>query len=148
MKYGIQWRVKMFVSFLIPFIGIYLFALPFFISIQLPIYYFLLFLIISVLGILFVSFIGILIDASYPKVVWDDEADALRENYNAFIAMGFALLLFGLLCGGGYYLEHYKDISISFIMFVSLLILFIGNVILYFVAKKMVSHQIKMQETV
>ena len=51
-----------------------------------------------------ISFLGTYIDSIQPKLVWDDEVNSLRENYNTFMVMGFALLFFIGLCGGGYFL--------------------------------------------
>ena len=94
----------------------------------------------------FVSFIGLLIDSSFPKLIWDDEADSLRENYNAFIAMGYSLLLFAILCGGGYYLIDKGSITISQFTLISILILLIGNLLLYLISRRKISHNILNQE--
>ena len=146
LKYGVQWRIKLMTSIVISFIGINFFATIFYGSIHLPILYWILFYIISLLCILLVSFIGILIDTSYPKIVWDDEADALRENYNAFIAMGFSLLVFGLLCGGTYYLFQYQNVSLPTLLFGNLSFLILGNILFYSICNKNLSHLIIYQE--
>ncbi len=146
MKYGLQWREKFLVSFIISLIGILIYSIPFFLIIHLPILNIVLYVILTILCISFVSFIGLLIDSAYPKLVWDDEADSLRENYNAFIAMGYSLLLFILLCGGGYYLIDKRSITLSQFTLISLIILIIGNILLYLISKKKISHNILNQE--
>jgi ABC-2 type transport system permease protein len=148
LKYGLQWRTKYFVSFIISFIGISIFMIPFFIIIHLPITNILLYIALVILCISFVSLIGLLIDSSFPKLIWDDEADSLRENYNTFIAMGYSLLLFVILCGGGYYLFSNNQISISQFTIATALILIIGNLLLYFIGRKRISNNIRNQESI
>ena len=146
LKYGLQWRIKFFISFILSFISILIYTLPFFIIIKLPLLLIVLYYIIISLCISFVSFIGLIIDSSFPKLIWDDEADSLRENYNTFIAMGYSLLLFTILCGGGYYMFDHKYINIHQFTFYALLILIIGNIILYFICNKRISYNILNQE--
>ena len=146
LKYGLQWRVKYLVSFIISFIGIIIFTILFFLIIHLPILKILLYTLIIILCISFVSLIGLLIDSSFPKLIWDDEADSLRENYNTFIAMGYSLLLFTILCGGGYYLFDHNYITLNQFTIITLLILVIGNIILYLISNKKISRNILKQE--
>ena len=147
LKYGLQWRSKYFVSFILSIIGILIYALPFFIIIQLPILHILFYVVLIALSISFVSFIGLLIDSAFPKLIWDDEADSLRENYNTFIAMGYSLLLFAVICGGGYYLIDHNMITVSIFTIITTLILIVGNILLYLLSRKRLSHNIINQET-
>ena len=124
-----------------------MYAIPFFIIIHVPILTMLLYLLIIILGISFVSLIGLLIDSAFPKLIWDDEADSLRENYNTFIAMGYSLLLFTILCGGGYYLIDHKSITNNQFTIATLIILLIGNLILYIIGRKKISRNIRNQES-
>ena len=98
---------------IIGFIGIVVYTIPFFFVIHMPFILSLLFIVLITLCISFVSFVGLLIDSAFPKLIWDDEADSLRENYNTFIAMGYSLLLFAILCGGGYYLYSHDSITLA-----------------------------------
>ena len=148
MKYGLQWRVKYVVSFVISFIGIIAYTLPFFIIIGLPILSILLNIVFIILCISFVSLIGLLIDSAFPKLVWDDESDSLRENYNTFIAMGYSLILFILLCLGGYYLFDKYIITYSTFVLGSLGILVLCNIILYLINRKRITKNIINQENV
>ncbi len=146
MKYGVQWREKYLLSFIISFIGIMFYALPFFIIIHVPIITMIMYICLISLCISFVAFIGLLIDSAFPKIVWDDEADSLRENYNAFIAMGYSLLLFGILCGLGYYLFDHNIININQFALLSFLVLIILNILLYIISDKKIGHNIVKQE--
>ena len=147
LKYGLQWRSKYLVSFVLSFIGVSMYAIPFFIIIHVPILTLLLYLLIIILGISFVSFIGLLIDSAFPKLIWDDEADSLRENYNTFIAMGYSLLLFTVLCGGGYYLIDKKSITNEQFTIAAFVILIVGNLLLYLISRKRISKNILNQES-
>ena len=147
LPYGLQWRAKYMVSFILSLIGVILYIIPFFIIIHLPFINSLLYIGVIVLGISFISFIGLLIDSAFPKLIWDDEADSLRENYNTFIAMGYSLLLFSLLCGGGYYLFDQQKITINQFTIGTLFILIIGNILLYWLSKNKISHNIINQES-
>ena len=124
-----------------------MYAIPFFIIIHVPILTLLLYLLIIILGISFVSFIGLLIDSAFPKLIWDDEADSLRENYNTFIAMGYSLLLFTTLCGGGYYLIDHKSITNEQFTIATFVILLLGNLLLYLISRKKISRNIRNQES-
>lgn len=146
MKYGLQWREKFFLSFIISFLGIIVYALPFFLIIHLPFIKMILYILLIILAISFVSLIGLLIDSSFPKLIWDDEADSLRENYNTFIAMGYSLLLFIIICGGGYYLFDHNQITLREFFIASFLLLVVGNLLLYFISRKKISNNIINQE--
>ncbi len=148
LKYGLQWRTKFMISFLLSLIGIVLYVIPFFIMIHFPFWKLLLYLLLIVLCISFVSFIGLIIDSAFPKLIWDDESDSLRENYNTFIAMGYSLLLFSILCGGGYYLFNHDMITISQFIMITFFILVIGNLVLYWISRKKISRNIINQESV
>ncbi len=147
LKYGLQWRAKYFVSFIISFIGILFYIFPFFLVIHLSLIKLLLYLLLIILCISLITFIGLLIDSAFPKLIWDDEADSLRENYNTFIAMGYSLLVFSLLCGGGYYLFDHKKITMNQFTLITFLILIMGNVVLYLYSRKKISKNIIEQES-
>ena len=146
MKYGSQWRIKLLVSMLISFIGINIYMLIFYVLIGTPIYLIFLYILISILCVLLVSYIGILIDSCFPKIVWDDENDALRENYNCFIAMGFSLLFLGILWGVGYLLFSRHGLNFMQLVSFSLGVLLISNIILHLISISRISYFIRNQE--
>ena len=146
--YGKQWRTKFHISFILSFWCINIYMILFYGLIHLPFLTILYFVLISLLCVCLVSFIGILIDSRFPKIVWDDEADALRENYNTFVAMGFSLLFFGVLCGGGYLLYHKYSISFFAISLLSFCILLLCDSILYVIADRKIPKYIIEQENV
>lgn len=63
--------------------------------VKLSISYAVLILIAGVLAIIFTAFIGILIDLNFPKLEWDDEQRAVKQNMNVVFSM-----LIGIVAGG------------------------------------------------
>ena len=146
MKYGVQWKIKYLVSFILSFLGIMIYALPFFIIINLPITIILLYMLITSLSISLVTLIGLLIDSAFTKLIWDDEADSLRENYNTFIAMGYSVLTLIILGAGSYYLFDNNSMTVNELTTISLVILIVGNLLLYLISRKKISKNIISQE--
>ena len=134
-SYKKQWLVKYLVSFIITFIGVNFYTTIFYILVNLNIKIVILFYIVSILSISAISLIGILIDSVQPKLIWDDENNALRENYNTFISMAIAIMIFGLIIGGTYfYLQKKLLMSFNQISFILLLVLLILNLILIIIS--------------
>ena len=129
MDYSNQVYVKLLVSFIIAFIGVNVFSLIFYLVIGLKVSTAFIFLIISFLAILFICSLGIIIDSINPKLVWDDELNALRENSNNFIVMGISIFMFIVLAGLCYLL--YKSFGLALAFTSILLILILLNAIVY-----------------
>lgn len=53
---------------------------------------------LSILSVVFTTYLGIYLDTMNPKLVWDDEVNALRGNYHVFFNMALALLITAALC--------------------------------------------------
>ena len=70
-----------------------------------------------------------MIDSINPKLVWDDELNALRENTNNFIVMGITLLIFGIFIAAGYFINK-AGVGIDVIFTVMFSVLFILNIII------------------
>lgn len=127
--YDEQVFVKSLVSISIAFLGVNIFAVIFYIMIGLPLTVILIYVLISLLCIFFISELGILIDSINPKLVWDDELNALRENTNNFIVMGITLLVFGIFIAAGYFINK-AGVGIDVIFTVMFSVLFILNIII------------------
>lgn len=56
-------------------------------------------LILALLCVVFVSYFGIFMDSINPKLVWDDEINALRGNYNVVINTALVLIITMAVCG-------------------------------------------------
>lgn len=121
---------KIFVAFIISFIGIIFYLFIFAIMSRMRFSVFLLSLLFIIISVLVISILGVLIDSIQPKLVWDDELNALRENYNTFIVMGISLLIMIIiLLFGLYYID--RNISyINFFIFNSVLLLILAFILL------------------
>lgn len=144
-KYGLQWTIKVTTSFIVAFIGINVLSLIFYIIIGLSFIKIIYLILISALCILFVSLLGVLIDSIQPKLIWDDEANSLRENYNTFMVMGFALLISVLLIGGIYF-SMVSGISKVFKGIIIIIVLIEMDAIIYKLCLKNISKNIILQE--
>lgn len=144
-KYGLQWTIKVITSFIVAFIGINVLSLIFYIIIGLSFIKIIYLILISALCILFVSLLGVLIDSIQPKLIWDDEANSLRENYNTFMVMGFALLISVLLIGGIYF-SMVSGISKVFKGIIIIIVLIEMDAIIYKLCLKNISKNIILQE--
>lgn len=52
-------------------------------------------MIVSVFGILFSAFVGIIIDLLSPKLIWDNEQKAVKQNFNVLFTMILCALVAG-----------------------------------------------------
>jgi ABC-2 type transport system permease protein len=144
MDYSSQVSVKLLVSFIIAFVGVNVFSLIFYLVIGLKVSLSFIFLIISFLAILFICSLGIIIDSINPKLVWDDELNALRENSNNFIVMGISIFMFIVLAGLCYLL--YKSFGIALAFTSILLILILLNAMVYDLNRRFTVRNIVEQE--
>ena len=145
-KYGIQWIVKIMCSFIISFVGVNVFTTLFFIFTKVPMLWCLYYYLISFWLIYFVCCLGAYVDSLQPKLVWDDEINALRENYNTFMLMGFSLLLFLLFVGGGYYLMFKISYPVTNTIFIYILVIcflsyFISLIVTKFDARNIIDQE-------
>ena len=53
---------------------------------------------LSILAVIFTTYLGIYIDTMNPKLVWEDEVNALRGNYHVFFNMGLELVITAVMC--------------------------------------------------
>ena len=60
--------------------------------------------------------------------------------------MGYSLLLFTILCGGGYFLFDRNEITMNQFLIFTLVLLIVGNLLLYFLSRRKISHNIINQE--
>lgn len=102
--YEVQWKAKVMVSCLISDAGILIFLLPAGMILRLPVLHMIIYVALTLLTVRFVSSLGIYLDSIQPKLIWDDELSALRENYNTFFNMAIAIFIAIVLGVGGYFL--------------------------------------------
>ena len=53
---------------------------------------------LSLLSVIFSTYLGIYIDSMNPKLIWEDEVNALRGNYHVFYNMALEIILTAVVC--------------------------------------------------
>ncbi len=83
------------------------------------------------LVIVFITCLGLVLDATHPKLIWEDELNALRGNLNVFFNMAFAILATVVICGFGFLLYLIPHSTIGFIYILYALLLMILDIYMY-----------------
>ncbi len=145
-SYSTQWNVKAVVSIVFSLLGVWIYIIPAMILLQIGIFRMIIYLVLSLLSVTLVTYTGMFIDSIQPKLIWDDEMSALRENYNTFFSMAISILEMAILCGGGYLLFCNTKISIGTLVTILLLLLGLGNMIVLGIIRKNGYRNISEQE--
>lgn len=147
-NYKVQWNVKTFVGIIFAMVGVLIYVIPACVLIKIPFLHILVYSLLCVLSVLFVSYMGIYIDSIQPKLIWDDEMSVLRENYNMFYSMAVVIGFVVVVCGGGYYLLRNSASDFYYHAAIFLLILVVANaIILLFMKKNGVKNIAEQEET-
>lgn len=145
-SYEVQWNVKTVVGIVFATAGVLVYMLPACVVIKVPIMHTLLYTLLCLLSVTFVSYMGIYIDSIQPKLVWDDEMSALRENYNMFYSMAIVIAFVAIVCVGGYLLLRNSSSDFSYHAAIFLLILVAANAGILLMMKKSGVRNISEQE--
>lgn len=129
LSYRMQMNSKALVSIIITIISLIISIIFASIYFKLGLFSILL-IIVCILSTIKTSYMGILLDAMNPKLVWDDEINALRGNKSVFINMSISIMASILLVGLIFLL---KIISIPFIFkaLITILIMLVSIFITY-----------------
>jgi ABC-2 type transport system permease protein len=95
MKYKQQLMAKVLSAVVLGTAGMLVVSVLGVVLLRLPLDLVLLMLIVGTVGILFTSFIGIFIDLNFPKLQWDTEQKAVKQNLNVMISMIICIALGG-----------------------------------------------------
>lgn len=95
-SYGKQLAAKILSAVILNCIGLGLLIITVMIAFIPPVYLLLQLVIIAVLVTLFAAFLGILIDLTFPRLQWDSEQRAVKQNINVLILMILGLVIAGL----------------------------------------------------
>lgn len=87
------------------------------------------YLLLSLLGVMFVTFLGIALDTVNPKLLWDDEINALRGNSTVFFSMAYAMILGALLVATAYFFIEFTRLSVVAINVLITLLMVIIDVV-------------------
>lgn len=96
MKYKDQLMAKVLSAVVLGIAGMLMVSVLGIVLIKLPLDLVLLMIIVGAVGILFTSFIGIFIDLNFPKLQWDTEQKAVKQNLNVLISMIICIAFGGL----------------------------------------------------
>ncbi len=91
---------------------------------------------LSVLSVIFTTYLGIYIDTINPKLVWEDELNALRGNYHVFYNMGLELIITGAICSALEFLRYLNFLPMPFLQSVLLIIAAVLCLQFYYLCKK------------
>lgn len=95
-SYNTQIMAKVLSGMIMGLVGTASMILAVAIFVQVPAYLILLVLLSSILGIAFNCFTGILIDLNFPKLIWDNEQKAVKQNFNVVLNMLAGLVMAGV----------------------------------------------------
>lgn len=104
----LQLNVKILTSIIISSVGMLIYVIAFYtycgfysgqfnttIFVLMPIIH----LILAIICVTFVSYLGVYMDSINPKLVWDDEINALRGNYNVVINTAVLMITIAVIIG-------------------------------------------------
>ncbi|WP_411681773.1 putative ABC transporter permease subunit [Clostridium thailandense] len=127
MDYKQQILSKVLSAFIINFSGILLMILIATAIVRPPFYIFIVSIVLSITATVFSIFIGIFIDLNYPKLDWDNEQRAVKQNFNVIIGM-----IIGLIAAGAVVFITIKLNLIFSIIFPSILIIFLAADVIFY----------------
>lgn len=130
-SYTAQLNIKALVSIIISGTGMIIYVTAACIWLNTGIKFILFNCLISLLSVSFSSYFGIFMDSVNPKLIWEDELNALRGNYNIFFNMAVSILLEAIICVGSYFIFKYTEIGAFMMIIILFAILMILNVISY-----------------
>ncbi len=117
-----QINAKALVSIIISGVGLIVYIITAFAIFDVSVYLTTYSVLLSILAVVFTTYLGIYIDTINPKLVWEDELNALRGNYHVFYNMGLELIITGAVCGGLEYLRYLNFLPVALLQSVLLLI--------------------------
>ncbi len=126
-----QWNAKALLSILISTFSVVLYVIVFGIYAAVPILHILIFVVLSLLASVMVTYLGMIMDSMRPKLVWDDELSALRENENTFFSMALAIGIAALIGGVQFVLYKVCGLGVPLTGLVTALILLACDALLY-----------------
>lgn len=140
LAYGIQLRVKAEVAITISGSGMLIYTLIAGILLGVNWTVLLFSCLLSFLSVIFAVFFGIYMDSVNPKLVWDDELNVLRGNYNIFFNMAVAMIIEAILCIGGIVMYQIGVPMLAIALALMLILLTLVMIGFYLCKTKAVKH--------
>ena len=135
MPYMEQLNVKAMVSIIISGGGMLVYVIAAAIYLGMGIKMTLFCCLLSLLSVSFVSYFGIFMDSISPKLIWDDELNALRGNYYVFFNMAVAILLEAATCAGAYLLFRFTELGALMIIIMLFIFVMLLNAASYLLCR-------------
>lgn len=105
---------------------------------------FIYFLLVSFCGVFFITYLGIALDSQSPKLVWEDELNALRGNFNVFFNMAMAIVSTMVLCGMGWGLYMIPALGTMAIYMIYQVILILAAAAVFLVGGRMAEKNLSL----
>ncbi|MGN0536664.1 MAG: hypothetical protein ACI4M3_01650 [Acutalibacteraceae bacterium] len=140
MSYDVQIRVKASVAIFVSGLGMLVYTLAAGILLGINWTMLLFSCLLSLLSVVFSALFGVYMDSVNPKLVWDDELNVLRGNYNIFFNMAVAMVMEAVLCVGSILLYRMGVPMLAIAIALMLLLLFLAAVGVYLCKTKAVKH--------
>ena len=131
MSYIAQLNVKAIVSIIISGTGMLIYVIAVCVWLGTGIKFTIFSCVLSLLSVTFATYFGIFMDSVNPKLIWDDELNALRGNYYIFFNMAFAIVLEAVICAGAYLLFQFTEVGSILIIIGLFTIIMILTVVSY-----------------
>jgi hypothetical protein len=134
-SYTIQLTAKLLSGIIMSTISIVMMLLVAVILIKPPVYLPIIILFLSLPAIVFISIVGILIDLNFPKLNWDNEVKAVKQNFNVVITLLIGVIIAAVI---GFLVVKFEDYSFIISIALSLTLLIIDFVLYKFTMIKSV----------
>ena len=89
------------------------------------------YILVSLAGVVFVTYMGIVLDTVNPKLLWDDEINALRGNSTVFFCMAYAMIIVAVIFGLSFVLLEFTKLNIYAINILIGLFLLALDIVMY-----------------
>lgn len=89
------------------------------------------YILVSLAGVIFVTYMGIVLDTVNPKLLWDDEINALRGNSTVFFCMAYAMIIVALIFGLSFVLLEFTKLNIYVINILIGVFLLVLDIVMY-----------------
>ncbi len=131
LPYIAQINIKALVSIIISGSGMLIYVIAACIWLNTGIKFTLFCCLLSLLSVSFATYFGIYMDSVNPKLIWDDELNALRGNYNIFFNMAMAIVIAAAICAGSYLLFRFTDLGSITVLIILFVVVMILNAVSY-----------------
>ena len=131
-EYKTQLNIKALISIIISFGFNFIYLLIICYFLEATFMDFIVFTVVSLLSCIFFTYLGIYLDTVNPKLVWEDELNALRGNENTFFSMAISMIIAVVLGGGIYYLNKVVLIPLSILKGMLIILLLMASILIYY----------------